>query len=75
LTESIAEEVADKNIKIMAICPGGVDTKMIKDLINQGVDRSGMKLLKPEEVAEKIYDMISNQKKYDNGQSIEFYNN
>ena len=57
----------------MAICPGGVDTKMIKDLIKQGVDRSGMKLLKPEEVAKKIYDMISNQKKnmlMDNQQSF-----
>ena len=74
LTESVAKEFADKNINVMAICPGSVDTKMMKDLINQGVDRSGMKLLKPEELAKKIYDMISNQKKYDNGQSIEFYN-
>ena len=75
LTESVAKEVDDNKIKVMAICPGGVDTKMMKDLINQSGDRSGMELLKPEDVAEKIYDMISNQKKYANGQSIEFYNN
>ena len=62
LTESVAKEFANKNIRVMAICPGGVDTKMMKDLINQKLDRSGMKLLKPEDVADKIYDMISNQK-------------
>jgi short-subunit dehydrogenase len=58
----------------MAICPGGVDTKMMKDVVNQGFDRSNMKLMKPEEVAKKIYDMIFNQKDYYNGQSIELYN-
>ena len=33
LTESVAKEVTDNNVKIMAICPGGVDTKMIKDIL------------------------------------------
>ena len=75
LTESISKEFVDKNIKVMALCPGGVDTKMMKDVVNQGFDNSLMKLMKPEAVAEKIYDMISNQKKYSNGQSIEYYNN
>ena len=76
--ESVAKEVADKNIKVMAICPGWVDTNMLKYVVNRGFDISAisdMKLLKPEEVAKKIYDMISNQKEYGNGQSIEFYNN
>jgi 3-oxoacyl-[acyl-carrier protein] reductase len=74
ITESLAKEVDDSNIKVMAICPGGVDTKMMKDVVNQGFDRSNMKLMKPEEVAKKIYDMIFNQKDYYNGQSIELYN-
>ena len=77
-TESIAKEVGDQNIKVMAICPGGVDTNMLKYVVNRGFNISaisGMKLLKPEDVAKKIYDMISNQKEYGNGQSIEFYNN
>jgi 3-oxoacyl-[acyl-carrier protein] reductase len=75
LTESIAEEVADNNIKVMAICPGGVDTDMIKDIVKDGYNPSSKNLMKPEDVAKKIYDMISNQKDYYNGQSIEFYNN
>jgi len=73
-TESIANEVADNNVKVMTICPGGVDTKMIEDIVNKGYTLSNRKLMKPEQVANKIYDMISNQKDYYNGQSVEFYN-
>jgi len=74
LTESIAKEVADNNVKVMSICPGGVDTKMIEDIVDNGYTLSNRNLMKPEQVANKIYDMISNQKEYYNGQSIEFYN-
>ncbi|MDW3631070.1 MAG: SDR family oxidoreductase [Nitrososphaeraceae archaeon] len=74
LTESVAKEVTDYNVKIMAICPGGVDTKMIKDIVKVGYNASNRNLMKPEEVANKIYDMIFNQNGYYNGQSVEFYN-
>ena len=74
LTESVAKEVTDNNVKIMAICPGGVDTKMIKDIFKVGYNASNRNLMKPEEVANKIYDMIFNQNGYYNGQSVEFYN-
>jgi len=74
LTESVAKEIIDSNVKVMAICPGGVDTDMIKDMVNDGFNKSNTNFMKPEEVAKKIYDMISNQKDYYNGQSIEFYN-
>jgi 3-oxoacyl-[acyl-carrier protein] reductase len=74
LTESVAKEVDDKNIKVMAICPGGVDTNMIKDIVKAGYIPSNKDLMKPDKVAKKIYDMIFNQKDYYNGQSIEFYN-
>ena len=57
----------------MAICPGSVDTKMIEDIVKAGYNPSNRNLMKPENVAKKIYDMISNQKDYYNGQSIEFY--
>ena len=73
-TESIAKEVADNNVKVMAICPGGVDTDMIKDIVKEGYNLSNKDLMKPKEVAKKIYDMIFNQKDYYNGQSVEFYN-
>ncbi len=72
-TESIANEVADNNVKVMTICPGGVDTKMIEDIVDNGYNLSNRNLIKPEQVAKKIYDMIINQKNYYNGQSIEFY--
>ena len=74
LTESIAKEVTGNNVKVMAICPGGVDTDMIKDIAKEGYNLSNRNLMKPQQVAKKIYDMISNQKDYYNGQSIEFYN-
>ena len=72
-TESIAKEVANNNVKVMTICPGGVDTKMIDDIVDNGYNLSNRNLMKPEHVAKKIYDIISNQKDYYNGQSIEFY--
>ena len=75
LTESVAKEVAGDNVKVMAICPGGVDTDMIKNIVNEGNSIFKRNLLKSEQIAKKIYDMISNQKDYYNGQSIEFYNN
>ena len=53
-TESIANEVADNNVKVMTICPGGVDTKMIEDIVNNGYTLSNRKLMKPEQVANKI---------------------
>ena len=74
LTESIAKEVAGNNVKVIAICPGGVDTDMIKNMVNDGYNLFNRNLMKPQLVAKKIYDMISNQKEYYNGQSIEFYN-
>jgi len=74
LTESIAKEVAGNNVKVMAICPGGVDTDMIKDIFKEGYNLSNRNLMKPQQVAKKIYDMISNKKDYHNGQSIELYN-
>ena len=73
-TESVAKEVSNYNVKVMTICPGGVDTKMIEDIVDNGYTLSNRKLMKPEQVANKIYDMISNQKDYYNGQLIEFYN-
>ncbi len=57
-TESMAKEVADNNVKVMAICPGGVDTKMIEDIVDNGYNLSNRNLMKPEQVAKKIYDMI-----------------
>ena len=66
LTESAALEV--NNIKIVALCPGSVDTGMFKRLFpGEKAD------LKPEEVAEKVADICIHPGKYRQGQSIEIY--
>jgi 3-oxoacyl-[acyl-carrier protein] reductase len=71
LTESLAWEVAG-NIRVMAICPGEVATKM------QEVDPKYYKLnrdrmLKPEQVAAKIVEMIFDSSTYRNGQSVDIW--
>lgn len=66
LTESAAAEV--KNIKIVALCPGSVDTGMFKRLFpGEKAD------LKPDEVAQKVADISIHSGKYRQGQSIELY--
>ena len=69
LTESLAWEVAGHNIRVMAICPGEVATKMQEtDPEYYRENLGGM--LKPEQVAAKIVDMIFDSK-YRNGQSVD----
>jgi len=66
LTESAALEV--NNVKIVALCPGSVDTGMFKRLFpGEKAD------LKPEDVAEKVADICTHPGKYRQGQSIEIY--
>ena len=56
----------------MAICPCEVDTKMQHDVDLDYYTKNKDKMLKPNQVAERIIDMIFDYKgKYDNGQSIE----
>lgn len=69
LTESLAWEIAGQNIRVMAICPGEVATKMQEtdpEYYGENMDR----MLKPEQVAAKIVDMIFDNK-YRNGQSVD----
>lgn len=66
LTESAAAEV--KNVKIVALCPGSVDTGMFRRLFpDEKAD------LKPDDVAEKVADICTHPEKYRQGQSIEIY--
>ena len=71
LTESLAWEVGNYNVKVMAICPGEVNTKMQQDFDQEYYIKYKDKMLEPKQVAERIIDMIFNGKgKYNNGQSI-----
>lgn len=71
LTESLAWEVGNYGIRVMAISPGEVDTKMQED-VDPGYYRNNKhKMLKSKTVAEKILEMIFEERRYRNGQSIE----
>jgi 3-oxoacyl-[acyl-carrier protein] reductase len=62
LTESLAWEVGNYNVRVMAICPGEVNTKMQQDVDLDYYTRNKDKMLKPNLVAEKIVDMIFDHK-------------
>ena len=74
LTESLAWEVANYNIRVMSICPGEVDTKMQEDVDAQYYELNKNEMLNPRTVAEKIRDMIFDDKKYGNGVSVDLPN-
>jgi 3-oxoacyl-[acyl-carrier protein] reductase len=69
LTESLAWEVAGHRIRVMAICPGEVATKM-QETDPEYYRGNRDRMLKPEQVATKIMDMIF-RNKYRNGQSVD----
>jgi NAD(P)-dependent dehydrogenase (short-subunit alcohol dehydrogenase family) len=71
LTESLAWEVANYDIRVMAICPGEVDTKMQQDVDPEYYTLNKNKMLKPQTVAQKIVDMIFDDKHYKNGKSVD----
>lgn len=73
LTESMAWEVANYNMRIMAICPGEVDTKMQESTDQEYYKLNKDKWLEPKEVADKIAEMIFNEDYYKNGESIDIY--
>jgi 3-oxoacyl-[acyl-carrier protein] reductase len=71
LTESLAWETANYNIKVMAICPGEVSTKMQETTDPDYYRKYKDKMLRPKQVAEKIVEMIFDDKKYRSGQSVD----
>jgi 3-oxoacyl-[acyl-carrier protein] reductase len=74
LTESLAREVANYNIRVMTICPGKVATKMQEHVDAPYYELNKHKMLHPRTVAEKIADMIFNENKYGNGIAVDLPN-
>ena len=74
LTESLALEVANYNIRVMSICPGEVATKMQEDVDPHYYELNKYKMLHPRTVGEKITDMVFDDKKYTNGTSVDLPN-
>jgi short-subunit dehydrogenase len=75
LSESVAAEVDDYGIRIMTICPGEIDSQMMSDAVNLSYNLRCKKneLRKPEDVAQKILDMMTKTGMYRNAQCVEFY--
>ena len=74
-SESISKEVVSTNIHDMVLCPGEVDTDMLNDILNARFQLGSKKdnLYQPEDVANKIFEMIKEHRIYRNGQIEEFY--
>ena len=64
-TESLADEL--KNIKVVSVCPGGVDTDMYISMSSRHPS------LKPEHIASKVVDICMNPQNYKSGSSIDIY--
>lgn len=73
LTESLAMEVNKYKIRVVAICPGPVETKMQKEYLDNfaPLERLGAKIImqKPQEIAKFVLYAILG--KYPNGSSVE----
>lgn len=69
LTESLSWEVSG-SIRVLAICPGEVDTQM-QNSNNEYYLKSRSQMLTPEQVATKIVEMIFKQGVYKNGQCVD----
>jgi 3-oxoacyl-[acyl-carrier protein] reductase len=74
LTESLGWEVANSNIRVMTICPGEVATSMQEDVDPDYFELNKHKMLGPETVAQKIVEMVADDKKYRNGDSVDLPN-
>ncbi len=70
LTESVADEVEEFGIKVLALCPGGVDTEMHHRIFPEHEPEG---LLRPEEVAAKVVSLASPKDRTRTGSSITLY--
>jgi 3-oxoacyl-[acyl-carrier protein] reductase len=74
LAESLALEVSKyQNIRVLTIFLGEVATKMWQEYDFSYYQKNKSKMLRPQDVAVKIDEMIFDAKTYKNGDSIEMY--
>ena len=74
LAKSIALEADPYNIRILTICPGQTNTKMWQDFDSRYYEANKNEMLKPQQVAEKIVQMIFDVKHHRNGTVVDMYN-
>ncbi len=68
LTQSVADETADTGLRIYAVLPGAVNTRLYWDL---GLGMEPSELLSPEHIAKRIYELAKGTRK--SGQSVTVY--
>ncbi|MBV9178998.1 MAG: SDR family oxidoreductase [Nitrososphaeraceae archaeon] len=74
LAESLALEVSEyENIRVLTIFLGEVATKMWQEYDFRYYQKNRSKMLQPHDVAEKIAEMIFDNKTYRNGDTFEMY--
>ena len=69
-TESLAEEVREKNIVVCAICPEGVNTDMYRSVRSVFDDKPG---LEPEDVARAVVKVCRSSSMSESGKAIDVY--
>jgi 3-oxoacyl-[acyl-carrier protein] reductase len=76
LTESLAREISEYgNIRVLTLFLGQVATKMWQDFDYSYYEKNKSKMLHPQDVAERIAEIIFDAKSYKNGDSVEMYGN
>jgi len=58
MTMSLAEELADSNVRVHLLCPGGVDTDLIKKV---RPDIKKDELMQPDEIAELVVYLVTHK--------------
>lgn len=72
LTESLAEEVNQYGIIVVALCPGAVSTDMQKQFMSEKeYERQKHHMIPPVKIAKKVLDVING--KYDTGSAIDVF--
>jgi len=60
LTQALAVELADHNIRVTALCPGSIDTSfVVRSRRGRPVAQSPVKLLSPQEVAQTVLYLLT----------------
>jgi NAD(P)-dependent dehydrogenase (short-subunit alcohol dehydrogenase family) len=55
LVRSVAPQLAERGIRINAVCPGFADTRMVTGELRTALESAGFPLLEPEDVAEAVW--------------------
>jgi NAD(P)-dependent dehydrogenase (short-subunit alcohol dehydrogenase family) len=55
LVRSVAPQLAERGIRLNAVCPGFADTPMVRGTLRESLEAAGFPLLEPDDVAEAVW--------------------